>query len=201
MQFRSIRWLLPLLFLGAVEPCLAAEEGEIEGIPLVQDSGQMRLGGNRVELWGIETLAGDQQCWHKERAWHCGEQATSTLKHFAEGQRIKCQIKEDLGEGRVKAQCFRQKKDKQSDLGSYLIAQGWAMEDEESSDGAYAQEQEEARFKRRGIWTSRFQTADDWREGLPNYVQYEMTPEPMRKMAPRDEEAEQKALRLERSDR
>ncbi len=163
----------------AVTQVRAGEAGELFGSPVVLDSGLIMLDGHQVALWGIETLADDQQCWQEDRAWDCGEQAATALKHFVQGQLVKCQVKGELGDSGISAQCFRVRGDKVSDIARYLVVHGWAMDEEGCSGGMYALDQERARRERRGIWTSRFQTAADWREGVQRFVEYELEPEPV----------------------
>jgi len=169
--------LLSLIVVLGVMPAHAADSNELFGTPVVLDSGLMMLDGRQVSLWGIETLAEDQKCWQADRAWDCGEQATIVLKHFIEGQLVKCQTKDVLGDGGIGAQCFRIRGDKTNDIARYMIMQGWAMDDEETSGGLYEQDEDVARQQRRGIWTSRFQTAEDWRDGIQEFVEYDMIPE------------------------
>ena len=85
-------------------------------------------------------------------------------------------VKSDLGGGKVVAQCFITVPGKEDDLARYLVAEGWARDRAADSGGAYAADEDKARHWRRGIWTSRFQSAEDWKNGIPNYIEYEQTP-------------------------
>ncbi len=164
-----------LLFTSAAR----AEEGTaLFGTPMVQSTGQILLDGHEVTLWGIATLAGDQQCWQNDRAWDCGGQAATALKHFIEAQLVHCHVKSDLGGGRVVGWCFCKKNGQSRDIARYLVGQGWATEQKDVSGGLYTLEENTARQKRRGIWTSRFQTAADWRDGTQRFVAYDIAPEP-----------------------
>ncbi len=150
----------------------AADPGEIEGIPAVLPSGNIMVGGHKVTLWGIDALANDQKCWHDDRAWNCGEQALISLKHYVNGFDVRCYIKSDEDSAVPAAQCFRMTGDKPEDIAGYMVDHGWARDKNDMSDSLYADDEDEALQSRRGIWTSRFQTAEDWKNGIPNYVQY-----------------------------
>jgi endonuclease YncB( thermonuclease family) len=178
MRIKPVGLLFALGALFLPSATHAGEPRELFGTPMVQDSGLLMLDGQEVRLWGIATLAGDQQCWQNDRAWSCGEQATAALKHHIGGWLVRCQIKDDSGDGRVSAICLREQQDKPYDIARYLVAHGWAMDQRDVSGGLYAMEEGEARQKRRGVWTSRFQTAADWRDGIQRYVDYEAAPEP-----------------------
>ncbi|MDD5587371.1 MAG: hypothetical protein PHY92_10545, partial [Alphaproteobacteria bacterium] len=52
------------------------------------------------------------------------------------------------------------------------VKRGWALNQDEESEGLYAPDQDEAHFKRHGIWTSRFQTPEDWRDGVQRFVDH-----------------------------
>lgn len=144
----------------------------LSGTPVVRDSGIMMLNGRSFSLWGIMPFAGDQRCWRGQKSWDCGEQAALALKHFVEGRHIECHVMDQPVVGRLKAQCFRKsRKGKEAaDVGQFLVRHGWALDDAESSGGQYAKDQNEAFAKKRGVWGSSFQTADDWREGIQRFI-------------------------------
>ncbi len=158
------------------------------GTPVVRDSSVMMLGGRSFSLWGVMPLAGDQKCWNEKSSWDCGEQATIALKHFAENGYLECHIMDEPVEGRLKAQCFRKKGDKSIDVAQFMVRHGWAMDDAETSGGQYAKDQEEAVRKKRGIWGSRFQTAEDWRAGIQKFVE---CPEDKEKDKAKDKDKDQ----------
>lgn len=143
----------------------------ITGTPLVQESGRVTINGQDIALWGIDTLAPDQQCWQDEAAWCCGEQATMALRHFVEGRLLECKLKSKPESGPALAQCYRQKgRAPMRDVSELLVRHGWAMDHSEVSGGAYLTAEEEARQEKRGVWDSRFQTAKDWKQGIQRFV-------------------------------
>lgn len=152
---------------------LAAEAAEFSGTPAVLPSGVIMIEGHNVTLSGIDPLASDQQCWHESRAWNCGEQALIALRHHIVGHALRCTVKSGSGGSEISAQCFRKTGDTEDDIARYLVAQGWARDRHGDSGGLYAVDENTARAYRRGIWTSRFQTAEDWKKGIPRYVAYQ----------------------------
>jgi endonuclease YncB( thermonuclease family) len=165
-----------LLFLVLSSSVCAANDKKAEsqntyiGVPVVMDSGTMMIQGQNVALWGIKTLAPDQQCWQDSLSWYCGEQATYALKHFVAGRSIRCLAKPTAPDEGIRVQCFRKKGDKEVDIASFLVAHGWALDDPANSNEHYAMEQDDARDDKKGVWSSRFQSAEDWKNGIPNYV-------------------------------
>lgn len=174
-----------LLALGSSVACGATQppskgqspktqEQELNGIPFVVDSHTIMLGGRTVTLWGLSPLASDQQCWRGPMAWSCGEQATIALKHFIEDRPLSCRIKTFRAPPDFSsAQCFRQKRGNAIDIASYLVQRGWAMDAPTASGGLYANDQDDARAKQRGIWCGKFQTDSDWREGTQRFIDSE----------------------------
>ncbi|MDD5586074.1 MAG: hypothetical protein PHY92_03840 [Alphaproteobacteria bacterium] len=172
-----------ILFLVLAGTCLstplrAEEEIELSGSPIVQNSGTLILNGRRIVLWGITTLDCDQQCWQDKKAWPCGEEASMALKHFVEGQFVKCIVKSDLDNGKVSAQCFRMRGNEPHDVAHYLVRHGWALNEDDESGGLYESDEEDAHMKRRGVWSGNFQTPEDWREGVQRFVDHEAKDEP-----------------------
>ncbi len=175
LSFSSSRRLVWLcVFASALffaPPLAHAEDRPLTGSAVVQDAGSLMIDGKRIFLWGIEPLANDQQCWMGERPWHCGEQASTALKHFVESHKVRCNPKEFLANDAVVAQCFRlSHSGKEMDIAGYLVAHGWALDKTKTSDGLYKDAQDQAQDDEKGAWTSRFQTPEDWQEGVQRFV-------------------------------
>jgi endonuclease YncB( thermonuclease family) len=169
--------LSPIVFVCLLgTSALAQSANEFTGTAAFLPSGDLMIEGRNVTLWGIDSLAPDQQCWHEDRAWDCGEESIMALRHHLADHPVRCAVKSDPGGGKVIAQCFSKESGKEKDVARYLVIEGWARDKADASGGLYAQDQETARQKRRGVWTSRFQTAEDWKNGVQNYVQYQMAP-------------------------
>ncbi len=152
----------------------------VTGVPIVHGSGLLVIDGDEIALWGLLALAPDQQCWENETAWNCGEQATSFLRHFLEDRRVECHARDNPDVEPIVAQCFRLKDGRQQeDVAASLIENGWAIGADRTPDGPYAEIESLAREARRGIWSSRFQTAQDWIDGVQRFVDEQ---EPLRKI-------------------
>jgi endonuclease YncB( thermonuclease family) len=145
---------------------------EFTGTPAVLPSGIIMIDGHDVTLWGIDQLASDQECWHESRTWDCGEQALIALRHHLAGHRARCIVKSDTSNP-IGAQCFCKTGDKEDDIARFLVMQGWARDEHDVTNGLYADDEKAARQSRHGIWTSRFQTAEDWKNGVLRYVEYQ----------------------------
>ncbi len=167
---------LPLGAAKAQEILPGAEE-TIAGIPVVQNSGLIIVNGQDISLWGISALAPDQQCWQVETSWDCGQQATTALRHFLEGKRIECHVRHRPKNAPVIAQCFVTDEAGKKDVGDYLVRSGWAINDPALSGDLYEANETLAQNEKSGIWSSRFQTAQDWEDGIQRFVD-EGAPDP-----------------------
>jgi len=183
-EIKIPRYLIPLILcvgmLSSLSAHAAANEKapdpkmeKICGIPVVQGANTLVINGKKVTLWGLEALAPDQQCWQGGMAWGCGENASTALKHYVDGQMVECvpQIV-PTDKSPIIAKCYRFKgQDRHPrDIASHMIQHGWGMDRTENSGGAYAEEVKEAQENKVGIWSSRFQTANDWKEGVQKFV-------------------------------
>jgi endonuclease YncB( thermonuclease family) len=54
------------------------------------------------------------------------------------------------------------------DVGAAMVRQGWALDFERYSNGAYAAEQLEAEQESRGLWSGAFVAPWEWRRSLTN---------------------------------
>lgn len=137
----------------------------------MQDNGVLSINGQNVALWGVDLLAPDQQCWQGDVSWGCGEDAMSALKHYVGNKTVECTIKQSaVDDAPALAQCFRFRGPKAQDIAEHLILKGWAIERVAVSGGKYYAAEQKAQTGKYGIWTSRFQTAQDWRDGIQRFV-------------------------------
>jgi endonuclease YncB( thermonuclease family) len=162
---------LALVALGLTCAAGQAETlGAFKGVPVVLDSSALMLDGKTLTLWGIDTLAPDQHCWRGARPWRCGEQATFALKHLVESNTVQCHVKDMTPGNKIFVQCFCRHGNDEVDVAAYLVKRGWALTTNNLTPSPYVQEQSKAQDDGRGIWTSRFQTAEDWKNGIQNYI-------------------------------
>lgn len=174
--------ILIALPLGLIQAAQA--QTELYSNPRAIDGGHLIVRGVKVALWGINALAADQTCWRNEERWDCGAAATKVLRGFAEQKQVRCRLSGKRSDGDQTAQCVLQDGDQPRDLSLFMVGEGYALDRTEESGNAHAQAQEIARQGRRGIWTSRFQTPQDWRAGVQKFVVYDMAPSPPKPVVP-----------------
>jgi endonuclease YncB( thermonuclease family) len=118
------------------------------------------LDGERIRLWGIDAVEGDQVCQRNGRPWRCGDDATAALEALVDGHEITCTERDIDRYGRTVATCSVAGQD----IGSAMVRQGWALDYNRYSGGAYAAEQLEAEQAQRGLWSGSFVPPWQWRQ-------------------------------------
>jgi len=115
--------------------------------------------GKRVRLWGIDAIEGSQVCRRDGQPWRCGDDATAALRRLVDGRKLACGARDVDRHGRVVAVC----RVNGADIGAEMVRQGWALDYEKYSRGAYADEQKAAWAERAGVWAGDFVPPWEWR--------------------------------------
>lgn len=127
----------------------------------VIDGDTLKLGSERVRLWGIDAPESRQTCRDARGvAFTCGQTAAAVLRGLIGQESPICEMVERDRFGRMVARC----QVSGLDLGGAMVAAGWAVDFERYSGGRYQQEQETAKAAKRGLWAGRFIPPADWRK-------------------------------------
>lgn len=124
----------------------------LSGHPKVLDADTFDLGNTRIRLWGVDALEGAQTCDLNGRIWDCGQEASQRLRAFIADADVRCEPKDRDQYSRTVAKCWV----RGIDLGGWLVSEGWALDYELYSKGAYRDDQASAKAAGRGIWRSKF---------------------------------------------
>jgi endonuclease YncB( thermonuclease family) len=112
--------------------------------PVVDSAGALTTAAGRISLAGIEAPEPEATCGEGSAAWPCGRVARAELMRFIRGRAIECHVppgEEDIPES---TRCSVAG----TDIGEWLVRQGWARPAVE----AYADAAREAEEARRGLW-------------------------------------------------
>src|SRR5215510_14786228 len=144
---------IALLALLAGSPASRAQ-------PRVQaaDGDSLRLGGQRIRLFGIDAPELHQTCQNdKGKPYACGVLAKHQLERAIKGPGVKCQTVATDRYGRSVADCTVNGKD----LSDIMVRSRRALDT--TRDGVYLAAEAEARRARRGMWAGTFEEPADWR--------------------------------------
>jgi endonuclease YncB( thermonuclease family) len=171
MLRQSLAAVLAALTLGACEQEAAIAQPEpqpeeteqasgLAGIASVVDGDTIEIHGTRIRLSGYDT---------PERGARCGDtnvyqRAANELSDFIANRTVACVPTGTDEHQRTVATCSVNG----TDLGDYMVSQGWGRDWPRYSHGAYAEEEASARSASRGLWGLSC-PADLW--GNRNYSQ------------------------------
>ena len=144
---------------AAAAPPSPQAAGDITGRASVIDGDTIEIHGQRIRLWGVDAIESTQPCWLNGQLWRCAQDIAFGLDAHLANKVVSCKPRDRDRYGRIVASCEVQ----ESDLGSWLVSQGFALDYTYYSHGAYKAEQAKARSEKRGIWRGTFEKPWDWR--------------------------------------
>lgn len=150
-----IRWLSVFILLLAPQG-IAAQT--IAGQAEVVDGDTLMVEGQRIRLFGIDALEGNQTCDRSGERWACGEVAAQQLRSLIEGNTVSCEQQDIDQYGRIVAVCRAGR----YELGKTMVEYGWATAFRRYSN-AYVGDELRAKAERRGMWNSTFELPEQHR--------------------------------------
>ena len=149
--------LLVCAFLACLS--LPAVADTVTGRARVSDGDSLRIGGDRIRLFGIDAPELDQDCADAAgRDWACGAWARGRLALLAEGRRVVCTVQDRDAYDRLVAIC----KVNGADIGRAMVAQGAAVAYTRYST-RYVADQRAAARDGLGLWGGGFERPEDHR--------------------------------------
>ena len=139
----------------------AAVAQEITGTARIIDGDTLEVAGQRIRIHGIDAPETRQLCSTGMARTACGKQATREMRELIAREPVRCEQRDVDRFGRIVAVCFN---DDGDDIGSALVAQGWALAYRQFSLD-YVDEETEARESERGMWRGTFVAPWDYRRG------------------------------------
>ena len=139
-----MRTLLAALILV---PGVALAQG-MSGPAKIVDGNTLAIGSTNVRLFGIKAPEKEALCsLPSGEKTACGFEATAGLRKLISGGPVTCQPQGSARNGQTVAVCSA---GAVSDIGSEMVARGYAAED--ASGGRYASQQQQAKASHLGIW-------------------------------------------------
>ncbi len=118
----------------------------------VLDGSTLGRDGQKVAIWGVQAPPLTAHCSGVGLPWPCGVAARDALKDFVSGYHMACEQKPDRENGAETVACAS---DPQGDLGAWLVANGWAVDNMDESGGAHLEAQWSAQRRGIGVWANR----------------------------------------------
>ncbi len=151
MNNKASSWLAAAWLLAAAAGPVAAAEQVATGRVSVIDGDTLELHGERIRLAAIDAPEARQTCERAGASWPCGRRAAFALADFVGTRTVTCRWRARDRYRRPVATC----EVAGTDLGGWLVEQGWALAFRRYGL-AYVAEEDEARAARRGLWAGSF---------------------------------------------
>ena len=123
----------------------------------VIDGDSLRIGDEEVRLFGIDAPEYQQICIDQKtgQAFSCGKRSRAHLEWMIDGREVRCEGWERDKFDRLLGECHVG----EILLNRRMVLDGWAV-----SFGDYRTEEEAAKTKRVGLWSSDFEDPYKWRK-------------------------------------
>ncbi|RUS63556.1 thermonuclease family protein [Pseudorhodobacter sp. E13] len=145
-----------VLFLLAVTPAQALT---LSGQAVVTDGDSLRIGAERIRLFGIDAPELKQRCDPSGRNWACGKWAKDALQQIVSQGVLRCEAVEKDRYGRTVARCMVG----QRDVAALMVRAGAATAFTRYSTDYVAQERA-AKAEARGLWSGAMTAPGDYRQ-------------------------------------
>jgi endonuclease YncB( thermonuclease family) len=122
----------------------SADINQLAGIASVVDGDTIEIHGQRIRLSGFDTPESGKRCGET----NVYQSVSLALSDFIANRTVTCTPTGTDRYNRVTATCSVGG----TDLGDYVVSQGWGRDWPRYSNGTYADEEATARAERRGIW-------------------------------------------------
>jgi endonuclease YncB( thermonuclease family) len=136
--------LAACIVIASVQARAQPAAAAITGRATVRDGDSIRIGEQRVVLWGIDAPGRKSVCGDVR----VGREARNALREIVGRRQVTCTVRETDRHGRAVSVCQMRGRD----LGALMVEQGWARDWPRLSCGAYANGEASARQARRGVW-------------------------------------------------
>jgi endonuclease YncB( thermonuclease family) len=151
MNKKASGWLAAACLLAALTASATASEQVAVGRASVVDGDTIELHGQRIRLAAIDAPEARQSCERDGAAWPCGRRAAFALADLVGARTVTCRWRERDRYRRPVATC----EVGGTDLGGWLVEQGWALAFRRYGL-AYLPQEDRARSARRGLWAGSF---------------------------------------------
>ena len=151
-----IRLLLSLAMVILAVPVAAKE---VTGPAKVLDVQVIEIDGQRIMLFGIDSVMRKQRCMLDGKLWDCWDAAVRNLQILVDQGPATCDAVGDPDVyGRLLARC----KINGRSLNEQLVSKGWAVA-RTSESAEYVAAEAAAKKEKLGLWQGRFQMPDAFR--------------------------------------
>lgn len=156
-----------LLALSIALFATRVEASEIAGPAKVVDSSTIEINGQRIMLFGVDSVMRKQDCTMDGKAWACWASSVRDLQTLVDQGPATCNTVGDPDSyGRVLARCTINGQS----LNEQLVRRGYAVA-RPSETNDYMAAEAEAKEKKLGLWQGQFMRPSDFRKRAGIFVE------------------------------
>jgi endonuclease YncB( thermonuclease family) len=156
-----------LLLLVIVVFALRVEANEITGPATAVDSTVIAINGQRIMLFGVDSVMRKQTCTIGGKIWQCWPAALRNLEILLDQGPVTC---ETVGEPDVYRRLLARCNINGESLNEQLVREGWAVA-RRSETTDYVAAEAEAKEKKLGLWQGEFKMPDAFRRAAGIFVE------------------------------
>ena len=124
------------------------------------DGDTLEIRGQRIRLWGVDAPESRQTCERSGIAYRCGAESANALSNWVGIRTVACVPRGRPDRyRRIVATC----RVDGTDMGSWMVRRGHALDYPRYSSGTYAPDETSARATRAGVWAGEFERPWLWR--------------------------------------
>ena len=144
-------WIFKLLIFFVIFYCPITLAESIKGRAKIIDGDTIRIGKNKIRLYGIDAPEINQTCTFNKIIWECGLDSSQALESMISEKEVQCEIVDIDRYKRFVAKCFV----RNIYLNQYMVQNGWAVAYRYYSDD-FIKNEEIAKKNKAGIWQGKF---------------------------------------------
>jgi endonuclease YncB( thermonuclease family) len=154
------------LLTAMVTLAAPAEASEVTGRANAVDSTVIEVGGQRIMLFGIDSVMRKQSCTIGGKIWQCWASAMRGLQTLLDQGPVTC---EPVGEPDVYNRLLARCNVNGESLNEQLVRTGWAVA-RRSETTDYVAAEAEGKEKKLGLWQGEFMMPDAFRRAAGIFV-------------------------------
>jgi endonuclease YncB( thermonuclease family) len=149
-----------LLSLAVALIATQVKASDITGAARVVDSTVIEINGNRIMLFGVDSVMRKQVCTIEGKVWPCWEAAVRDLQILVDQGPVSCEV---VGEPDVYSRVLGRCTINSQNLNEQLVRRGYAVaRPSETTDFVAAEA--EAKGKKLGLWQGQFLRPSEFRK-------------------------------------
>ena len=148
-----------LLLLAVAIGAVRAQAGQISGQARAIDSTTIRIGDQRIMLFGVDSVSRKQLCTLDGKPWQCWQAAVSDLQTLLDQGQVVC---DTVGEPDVYGRLLGRCKVNDQSVNELLVSRGFAVARTNEST-YYVAAEAAAKEKKLGLWRGQFASPSAFR--------------------------------------